>query len=276
MDASSTERRQGRGGLESGSPVGPGPSALEALSTSSPGAGHRSRQPRPRALVVLLEGVGYIAGHALPSWLMAAVDHLTEEYAKRLLRGQGVHRHYHRVVILEDAQVTGPTFVQALGEVGATHRVDLLLLVHGLEGCLVGFQGRQYLGAETFRALQQLRRRVPGPLELGIVYGVNCFGASLAPTWLELGAQAVAGAVGVNWFPEPSLRLFLGAWTAGARFSRAVEAAYLGVQRLARVLTLGRSQTVWPAWLRSSRPVILGQRDPRLHEHDGLLHGQRC
>jgi len=263
VDASSTERGGAQGDLGRGAPGGIGPPRADD-DGPPPAAG--PRPPRPRALVVLLEGVGSIAGHALPPWLMAAVDHLTEEYAKRLLRGQEVHRHYHRVVILEDAQVTGPMFVQAMGEVGATHTVDLLLLVHGLEGHLVGFQGREHLGAETFRALRRLRRGDPGALELRTVYGVNCFGASLAPAWLELGAQAVAGAVGVNWFPEPSLRLFLGAWTAGARFSRAVEAAYLGVQRLARVLTLGRSQTVWPAWLRSSRPVILGRRDPRLHE----------
>ncbi len=261
MDVSSTDR--GEGSLRSRLPG----------ATASPGP---DRQPRPRALVVLLEGVGYIAGHALPPWIMAGVDHLTEEYAKWLLRRHGLHRHYHRVAVLEDAQVTGPTFVQAMEAVGTTHTVDLLLLVHGLEGCLVGFQGREYLGPETFQALERLRRDGPGRLDLRIVYGVNCFGASLATAWLDLGAQAVAGAVGVNWFPEPSLHRFLGAWTAGAPFSRAVEAGYLAAQRLAGLLTLGRSRSSWPAWLRSSRPVILGRRDPRLHEPGFLSRGEMC
>ncbi len=221
---------------------------------------------RPLALVVLLENVGYIAGRNLPGPLMAAVDYLTEEYAKLALRFHGVYRHYDRVVILEDAQATAAQLVQALQEVGPTHTVDVLLLVHGLEGCLVGFRGQHHVDGAGLQPLLDAYRADPGVLDLRAVYGVNCFGASLAPTWLALGADAVAGAVGVNWFPEPGLSLFLRHWLGGAPFSHAVSAAYQGARQVTALLTLGRARRHPPGWLTSSRPLILGVRDPRLHE----------
>ncbi|MCB0093221.1 MAG: hypothetical protein KDE54_35275, partial [Caldilineaceae bacterium] len=60
------------------------------------------------ALVVFLENVGHISGLNLPGWLMDVIDFVTEEYAKILLRLYGAYRRYDKVIILEDAQATGP------------------------------------------------------------------------------------------------------------------------------------------------------------------------
>ena len=109
---------------------------------------------RPLALVVLLENVGHIQGMDLPQWAMNVVDFVSEEYAKTLLHLYGAHRRYDRVVILEDERATGPELADALLSASRTHRVDLLLLVHGHEGCLVGYRAKRMVGAEIFQRLR--------------------------------------------------------------------------------------------------------------------------
>ena len=94
-----------------------------------------------RALLVVLENVGYISGLDLPDWAMTVIDFVTEEYAKILLRLLGAHRRYDRVLILEDADVTNEKMAAALLDLSREHRVDQLLLVHGQKECLVGYQG---------------------------------------------------------------------------------------------------------------------------------------
>ncbi|MCB0150684.1 MAG: hypothetical protein KDE01_23915, partial [Caldilineaceae bacterium] len=163
---------------------------------------------KPVALVVFLENVGHIQGLSLPGWAMAAVDWVTEEYAKVLLHLYGAHRRYDRVIILEDADTTGPNLARTLLSASRTHTLDLLLLVHGENGVLVGYRGKEFVGAETFDALRTVYRDDPSSLDLRAVYGLNCYGLSLAWNWMSLGAQVANGAAGVNWFPEPSLSVF--------------------------------------------------------------------
>ncbi len=216
---------------------------------------------KPLALVVFLENVGHVAGVKLPQWAMNVIDWTTEEYAKLLLRVFGAHRRYERVVILEDADATGPKLAEALRANSASHQVDLLLLVHGLEGHLVGHCGRTHVGAETFGPLLEAYRADDSTLDLRMVYGVNCHGASLAPTWLALGAQAVNGAVGVNWLPEPSLFVFLRNWLGGQPYSvalaRSHHAANAFWRHIWRADAAGRDHD----FIRSSRQIIFGQRD---------------
>ena len=218
---------------------------------------YSAARQKPAALLVFLENVGHISGLHLPGWAMQAIDFTTEEYAKLLLHLLGAHRRYDRVVVLEDEAATGKSLAQALLALSRTHTVDLLLLVHGKERQLVGYRAADYVDGATWEYLRALYRRDRTLLDLRMVYGLNCYGASLAETWLGLGAQAVNGAVGVNWFPEPSLSTFLSNWLGGRPFSYAVGRANARANRWWGRL-LGDADHPWIA---SSRQMIYGVRD---------------
>lgn len=216
---------------------------------------------KPIALVVFLENVGHIAGIKLPQWVMNVIDFVTEEYAKLLLRLLGVYRRYDKVIILEDDKANGKMLTDALLETSRTHRVDVLLLVHGHTGQLVGYRGQQRVGSETFGPLCEACSQAPETLDLRMVYGVNCYGYSLTETWRTLGAKVVNGAVGVNWMPEPSLSVFLFNWLRGKPYSEAVRrsnhAANRFWQRIWRPTAAGAPHS----FLLSSRQVIVGTGD---------------
>ncbi len=82
---------------------------------------------------------------------MVAIDYLTEEYAKLLLRFYGAYRVYDAVVILEDEQATGLRLAETLLRLGPAYTTDLLLLVHGHEGKLVGYCGQELIGSKPSR-----------------------------------------------------------------------------------------------------------------------------
>jgi hypothetical protein len=216
---------------------------------------------KPFALIVLLENVGHIQGIPLPAWGMDVIDWVTEEYAKLLLRLYGAYQKYDRVIILEDQRATGPELATTLVETSRTHRVDLLLLVHGLQECLVGYKNRTHIGKETFEPLLTAYRQDPSVVDLRMVYGLNCYGVTLAPIWLALGAQVANGSVGVNWFPEPSLSVFLYQWLHGRPYSQAVAASNRWANRIwQRILQPWSNGGVHP-WLLSSRQTVSGVRD---------------
>jgi hypothetical protein len=216
---------------------------------------------KPKALVVFLENVGHISGVDLPQWTMNVIDYVTEEYAKLILRLFGAHRRYDRVIILEDDAATGLQLSQALLRTSPTHQVDLLLLVHGLEYCLVGCQGKEYVGRETFAPLLEKVAVDPAALDLRMVYGLNCYGASLAPTWQALGAQVANGATGVNWLPEPSLSVFLWHWLRGKPYTFAVQRSYTWATRVARRILPAQADGRDHPMILSSQQIISGQGD---------------
>lgn len=84
---------------------------------------------------------------------MNCIDFVTKEYAKILLRIYGAYHLYDQIIILEDEATTVQRLVETLLETSQSHQVDLLLLVHGHERCLVGYQGAEYVGMETFEPL---------------------------------------------------------------------------------------------------------------------------
>ncbi|MCC6167355.1 MAG: hypothetical protein IT329_09025 [Caldilineaceae bacterium] len=222
------------------------------------------RAPAPRkpiALVVFLENVGHIHGVPLPRWANQVVDYVTEEYAKLLLRVYGAYRRYDRVILLEDEKATGPQLVAALRDASRTHQVDVLLLVHGQPHALVGYQGKVLVGPETFGPLLAAQRADPALLDLRMVYGVNCYGAGLAPTWLALGAKVTNGACGVNWLPEPSLSIFLRNWLGGQPFSQAVARSHRTALRW--------GVAIWrPSRDGRDHPFIAGSRQTIFGVHD--------
>ena len=216
---------------------------------------------KPFALIVFLENVGHIHGVNLPQWVMTAIDWLTEEYAKLLLRLLGAYNRYHRVLILEDDAATAANLTGALVEVSATHTVDQLLLVHGQERCLIGYKGRELVDVAVFDQLLAHYDEDSSLLDLRMVYGLNCYGASLASTWLALGAQAVNGAHAVNWLPEPSLSIFLRKWLNGANFSEAVGYSARRARAVGKLLWRDQADGSEHSNIAGSRQIVYGLRD---------------
>ena len=240
---------------------------------STPSASEVANRPpaRPVALVALLENTGHIHGLRLPPWATAAIDWATEEYAKRMLRVYGAHSRYDRVILLEDERATAENLISALIEQSAGHTVDLLLLVHGQDGCLVGHRGRNFVDAADFDALQARLGRSDGLLDLRVVYGLNCYGASLATTWMALGAHAVNGSLGVNWLPEPSLSLFLHKWLNGASFAEAVVHSAGRARAVGRLLWRDRADGSEHPCIAGSRQVVYGLQDVTIASATGRL-----
>jgi hypothetical protein len=225
----------------------------------------RQGRNKPLALVVLLENVGHITGVRLPAAVMAVIDYLTEEYAKLLLRLYGAYRMYDTVVILEDEQATGPRLAETLLRLGPTHKTDLLLLVHGHEGKLVGYRGQEFIGPETFSRLLNIYRQDPRSLDLRMVFGLNCYGASLSAIWLELGAVVANGTPGVNWLPEPSLSVFLRNWLGGRPYSAAVQHSNRRARRWARRVWRPHAGQVEHPKIAASRQIVYGIKDIDIH-----------
>lgn len=213
---------------------------------------------RPRALVIFLENTGRITGLNLPAPVRALVDFVAEEYAKFSLRLLGVWRRYDKVILLEDARATGPDLRAALVDASRTHRVDLLVLAHGLPGIIVGYNGL-HVGAETFGPLLREYQGDATLLNLRVVWQMNCYGATLVPMWRALGARTVNGSVGVNWLPEPTMTLFLRRWLRGEPFSCAVERSAARAERVWRpIYRSGKDRSLHPR-LRSSRAIVYGE-----------------
>ncbi|MEX1019656.1 MAG: hypothetical protein WDZ49_08360 [Litorilinea sp.] len=211
--------------------------------------------------MVFLENVGHIHGLPLPQWTQNTIDFVTEEYAKLLLWWHGAYTRYDRVIVLEDADATGAHLVDALVDLGSDYLTDMLLLVHGRPGSLVGYLDQTHVDAATFGQLETIYRHNPHAFRLRMVYGVNCYGVSLAPTWLRLGAQTVNGACGVNWLPEPSLSTFLRHWLNGARFSVAVEKSHRRGLQWGRRIWRPDAEGNDHLRIAGSRQIIFGTRD---------------
>jgi hypothetical protein len=186
--------------------------------------------PQPSAaLIVFLENGGRVGGVNLPGWASQALDRFTQAYARTAVQLQA-RRHYERIIVLEEEQATGAQLWQALLDAGDA-TVDVLLLVHGQPGYACG-HGENRVGADFFAGLRALRAAGLAPFNLRAVYQMNCYGETLAPEWLSLGAQAVNGSEGVNWLPEPSLSVFLRGWLGGRPFEQAVQDGYRAASRL--------------------------------------------
>lgn len=209
---------------------------------------------------MLLENVGHVVGLRLPHVIRSAIDYTTEEYAKLLLRLYGAHRLYDNVTILEDELATGPHLAEAILRLSRTHRIDLLLLVHGKEGMLVGYRGQTMIGAETFDLLLAARRDDQAAVDLRMVFGLNCHGATLMGLWMRLGASVANGTPGVNWLPEPSLSVFLRNWLKGRPYTVAVERSNTHARRW--------GSRIW-------RPQIPGKEHPMIESSRQIVYGSR-
>ena len=234
-------------------------------SSSPSGPGAPPSPSKPIALIVLLENVGHVAGVSLPRWAMSVIDFLTEEYAKFLLQRYGAYRAYDSVTILEDSQATGANLSGAILRLSRTHRIDLLLLVHGKQGKLVGYRGQEMIGSETFESLLDRRQQDPAAVDLRMVFGLNCYGASLTDVWIRLGATVVNGAPGVNWLPEPTLSVFLRNWLGGQPFTVAVMRSNGHARRWGGRVWRGSTPGQEHPKIKSSRQMVYGAKDITIH-----------
>jgi hypothetical protein len=180
-------------------------------------------------LLVFLENNGRAGGVNLPGWASLILDRATQTYGKTAvwLRAR---RHYDRIVVLEEKQATAARLWQALLDAGDA-TVDVLMLVHGQPGYACG-HGDNQVGPDFFASLRSLRAAGLARFRLRAVYQMNCYGQTLGPEWLSIGARAVNGSVGVNWLPEPSLSVFLRCWLGGRSFEEAVQDSYRAASSL--------------------------------------------
>lgn len=215
-------------------------------------------------LIVFIENAGRVAGVDLPRWASLLLDWSTEEYGKAAVRLQA-RRHYSQIVFLEDEKATASHLLHAL--LDADDAVaDVLMLVHGQAGYACGC-GDHRVGADFFAALCQLQVAGLARFRLRAVYQMNCYGQTLGEEWLSIGAQAVNGAVGVNWLPEPSLSVFLYGWLGGRPFDDAVRRSNRVASRALGLVWRGRGET--HPKIASSRMVVFG--DGKLTRRSGNL-----
>jgi len=220
---------------------------------------------KPAALVIFLENVGHIAGLTLPDWAMQVIDYVTEEYAKGLLWLLGAYRRYDTVIILEDEDANGMALTTALLDASRTHQVDVLLLAHGHIKQLVGFRNQTRVGDETFAPLCDAYCADESLLDIRMVFGINCYGYSLTDTWRQLGAKVVNGSIGINWFPEPTLSVFLYNWLRGRPYSEAVRRSNHTANRFWKQIWKPAPDGTPHAYLTSSRQVIVGNDDVTIY-----------
>lgn len=211
-------------------------------------------------LIVFIENAGRVAGVDLPRWASQLLDWTTEEYGKLVVRLQA-RRHYYEIVILEDERATASRLMHSLLDADDAE-VDVLMLVHGQAGYACGC-GDHQVGADFFAALRQLQAAGLARFRLRAVYQMNCYGQTLGEEWLSVGAQAVNGAVGINWLPEPSLSVFLNGWLGGQPFGDSVRRSNrIASRALGQVW---RSQGSPHPKIASSQMVVFGESGLTIH-----------
>ena len=97
---------------------------------------------------------------------------------------------------------------------------------------------------------------------------MNCVGRDLTKAWLDAGAKAVSGTVGINYLPEPSTYFFWDNWKSGQTFENAVTGAYRktiklmndAIRRFTAGLPIPSFDIETFDFVHHSSPKILGQR----------------
>jgi len=114
---------------------------------------------------------------------------------------------------------TKQNLVAQLNRLGADgYDVDLYIFSHGWDKAFRTSKGTY--GENTSVTAAYLEESVK-PLNLNAVWQCNCYGASLNPTWLKLGANVAAGSRYVNFYPT-RFNKFAKMWQDGTPFAEAV------------------------------------------------------
>lgn len=117
---------------------------------------------------------------------------------------------------------TKENFVKYLNQLGEEgYEVDLFVFSHGNTRSFLVSKGT-YGDSDVIRAAY-IQNQVKHPC-LRAVWQVNCYGSTLNPTWLKLGAKVTAGSRFVNFYPT-RFAGFIRAWSGGATFAEALDAS---------------------------------------------------
>ena len=248
-DGSEDERFRSVVVFTSLSPTPPVPPKKNVVTPEKP---KKSFGPKDRTLVVLLENGGITidvtailmklkklipstVGNLIPDAVIKqAGDYIKEQIKKKtdyilesadmLLNrfNKAVPAHYGKVIILRDGSASYTELKNTLiDQTRDKKTIDLFILTHG------GHDFISVVGGINSAKIQAIKTaNGNSPLNLRVVYMMNCVGSSLNNAWLSIGAKASSGAIKNNYLPEPSMYLFWTNWKSGQSFQNAVENAY--------------------------------------------------
>jgi hypothetical protein len=112
------------------------------------------------------------------------------------------------------SRVTFFSELKALAEEG--YYIDIFIFSHGFKDNISLLENQEEILAEHI--IEELYDGggafAKGKFPIRLVYGVNCYGASLRNDWLQVGAKAVVGARRVNFYPNQANK-FISEWNRG-------------------------------------------------------------
>lgn len=104
--------------------------------------------------------------------------------------------------------------LKALAEDG--YYIDIFIFSHGFKDNISLLENQEEILAKHI--IEELHenggRFADGKFPIRLVYGVNCYGASLRGDWLKVGAKAVVGARRINFYPNQANK-FISEWNKG-------------------------------------------------------------
>lgn len=117
---------------------------------------------------------------------------------------------------------TKENLVKHLNDLGAQgYEVDLYVFSHGWNKKFRVSNGTY--GDNGTVSSSYLEANVKHPC-LRAVWQCNCYGSTMNPTWVKLGAKAAAGSRFVNFYPT-RFAGFMNAWKGGATFAEALSSS---------------------------------------------------
>lgn len=105
----------------------------------------------------------------------------------------------------------------SLGNKSGVKAVDLFLSVHGSKEKL-------YFGSESIKATDFCKKvKDAGAKNLRAMYSTTCYGAHHAPHFVDIGFDVASGAVGVNTNGATEYPAFVGKWSLGWTYEKALK-----------------------------------------------------
>jgi hypothetical protein len=206
------------------------------------------------------------AGDYIKEQIKKKTDYILESADLLLNRfNSAVPIHYGKVIILRDSSASYTDLKKALiDETRDNKIIDLFILTHGSHDS-ISVKG----GVNSGKINAIKTENGNNPINLRVVYMMNCIGSSLNDAWLNIGAKASSGSTKNNYLPEPSMYLFWTNWKNGQSFQMAVENSYKttinimdGIIKAIPVLGKYLSATIDVKnldFVKDSKPVIKGQ-----------------
>ncbi|NGO43048.1 lysozyme [Streptomyces ureilyticus] len=185
---------------------------------------------------------------------------------------------YGEVTVLRDGTASYQELKSTLISLTQRSRIiDVYILTHG-DINYISVPGG--IDSDKIRAI---RAEAGRPLSIRTVYMMNCEAQTLNQAWLDAGAKAASGSLGLNVLPEPTMYFFWRSWRDGQPFETAATSAYRRtvnlinqtVRAFVAALPIPGSASLADQIdtesldaVRSSAPVIQGQRTVTITSDD--------